>query len=166
MTSRHPPELHREPVPDKRLSRIDRLAWLLDSSIPLPLGRSVGIDGIIGLVPGIGDALGAGMSLYIVMEAWRMRASPAVLARMLTNIGVETVVGLVPILGDLFDFAFKANQRNIALLRENITDERRARRSSTLRLLLLVVVAVAAVVAVATLIVAVAGAVWARISAG
>ncbi|ART81538.1 hypothetical protein CBP31_01910 [Oceanisphaera profunda] len=98
--------------------RLARLAWMLDSSIRLPGGFRVGLDGIIGLIPGIGDLIGAGLSSYIVVEAARLKVPFRVLARMSLNVLIELVVGIVPIFGDIFDFAFKANLRNVRLLNE------------------------------------------------
>jgi hypothetical protein len=97
-----------------------RLGRLLDSSIRLPSGYRIGLDGLVGLVPGIGDALGAVMSLYIIARARRLGMPRRVLARMLLNVGTETLIGTVPLLGDWFDFAFKANERNLALLRRHL----------------------------------------------
>ncbi len=98
------------------LRRLERLARLLDSSIQLPGGMRIGLDGIIGLIPGIGDAVGATLSTYLIARAARLGASVPVLLRMMANVLIETVVGAVPVLGDLFDFAWKANDRNIRLL--------------------------------------------------
>lgn len=107
-----------------------RYAWLLDSSIRLPFGRSIGLDGIVGLIPGVGDALGAVLSSAVVFGAWRSGAPRAVLLRMAGNIAIETVVGTIPIAGDLFDFAFKANQRNVRLLQRFEEDTRTVQRQS------------------------------------
>lgn len=101
----------------RRLARLRRIGWLLDSSIPIPGTRyTLGVDQIVGLVPGLGDLLGGVFSLYIVVEAARMGVPRGLLARMGWNVAVDTLVGEVPILGDLFDIAFKANIRNLALL--------------------------------------------------
>lgn len=102
------------------LARLRQLARLLDSAIPLPGGYRIGLDGIIGLIPGIGDAVTACAAAWIVVRAAQMGASTAMLVRMMWNIVLELVVGVVPILGDLFDFAWKANDRNIALLEEQV----------------------------------------------
>ncbi|MBM7454985.1 hypothetical protein HNR62_000835 [Oceanisphaera litoralis] len=98
--------------------RLERLSWLLDSAIRLPGGFRVGLDGIIGLVPGIGDLAGAGLSSYIILEAARMKLPAGVLARMGLNVLLELSIGIIPLFGDLFDFAFKANRRNVRLLNE------------------------------------------------
>ena len=98
--------------------RLERLSWLLDSAIRLPGGFRVGVDGIIGLVPGIGDLVGAGLSSYIILEAARMKLPTGVLIRMGLNVLLELGIGIIPLFGDLFDFAFKANRRNVSLMRD------------------------------------------------
>lgn len=108
--------------------RLRRLAWLLDSSIRLPGGFRIGVDSVIGLVPGVGDLVGAGLSSYILLQAARMRVGSGVLGRMAGNVLLELVVGSIPLVGDLFDMAFKANQRNVALLEAHL-DARSAPRS-------------------------------------
>lgn len=97
--------------------RLDRYAWWLDSSIPLPGTRfRFGLDALIGLIPGLGDIAGLALSSYVLVEAARLGVSRAVLARMGFNVVLETLVGAIPIVGDLFDAVFKANQRNVRLL--------------------------------------------------
>jgi len=109
-------------------ARLERLAWFLDSSVPVPGTRwSLGFDSLIGLIPGIGDAVGAAISLYLVFEAHRLGVSRATLLRMLGNVGLEVVVGAVPVIGDLFDAYFKANQRNVDLIRGRTAGNRDAR---------------------------------------
>ena len=99
--------------------RLGQLAWLLDSSIPIPGTRfSIGLDAVIGLLPFVGDLIGVLLSGYILGEAARLGAPRAVLMRMAFNIGVEGVVGIVPLVGDVFDAAWKANQRNVRLLND------------------------------------------------
>ena len=130
------------------LRRLDRLAWILDSSIPLPGTKfRIGLDGLIGLVPGIGDAVGALLSSYIIAQAAGSGAPASVLTRMGLNVLVESFVGLVPIIGDLFDFGFKANARNVRLLRQHAVTPTRARHRSRL-LIALAGLAVVAVLAV------------------
>ena len=111
--------------------RLTRLAWLLDNSIPVPgTPYRIGLDAIIGLVPGLGDVVGVLLSSYIVREAARLGAPPSVLTRMAFNVAVEGLVGLVPVLGDVFDAAWKANQRNLTLLEAHVREPRRSVRSS------------------------------------
>lgn len=99
--------------------KLGRLAWFLDSSIPIP-GTQVrfGLDGLIGLIPGIGDTAGAIVSSYILAEAAQMGAPKSVLFKMAFNIALDAILGTVPILGDFLDFVWKANQRNVLLLNE------------------------------------------------
>jgi hypothetical protein len=106
------------------IRRLDRFSWLLDSAIRLPGGFRIGVDGIIGLVPGLGDLAAAGLSSYIILEAARMKLPGRVLARMGLNVLLELVVGVIPIFGDLFDFAFKANRRNVRLMTDYLRHKR------------------------------------------
>ena len=119
-------------VPKDRLQRLRSLAWLLDNSIPLPGGFRIGLDAVIGLVPGVGDAIGALFSAFILNEARLLGAPRSVLTRMSGNILLETVIGSIPFIGDLFDMGFKANMRNIALLERLQFDPAGTRRGSQL----------------------------------
>jgi hypothetical protein len=111
--------------------RLGQLAWLLDNSIPLPGGRfRIGLDALLGLVPGIGDLIGVLISTYIVREAARLGAPRSMLIRMAFNVAVEGVIGIVPFAGDVFDAAWKANARNFALLESHFANPHRAARSS------------------------------------
>ena len=113
--------------------RLRQLAWLLDSSIPIPGTRfSVGLDALIGLLPFLGDLVGVLLSTYILGEAARLGAPKSVLMRMRFNVGLEGLVGIVPLAGDAFDAVFKANQRNVRLLEAWLEEPRRTARSSRL----------------------------------
>ena len=106
---------------DPRLERLRQAARLLDSAVQLPGTRfRFGLDPLIGLVPGIGDAIGAIFSTMIVFQAARLGAPKATLVRMMANVAVDTLVGEIPLLGDLFDFGWKSNTRNIALLEQHL----------------------------------------------
>jgi hypothetical protein len=130
------------PEERRRLDRLQRIALLLDNAIPIPGTRyRVGLDPILGLIPGVGDAVGAAMAGYILVEAARFGVPRSVLLRMLLNIGIDTVVGAVPALGDVFDFVWKADAKNLALLHEHLGQPVRTRRASR-RVLALVVAAV------------------------
>jgi hypothetical protein len=141
----------------RRLDRLRRVGWLLDNSIPIPGTRfRLGIDQVIGLVPGIGDLIGGVLSLYIILEASRMGAPRGLLARMGWNVAVDTFVGEVPILGDLFDIGFKANIRNLVLLDgylQRPAEVRRASRRFVALLVLGLVVLSAGAIALAVLLV-------------
>ncbi|GAC1408887.1 MAG: hypothetical protein NVSMB53_00010 [Gemmatimonadaceae bacterium] len=100
-----------------RTRRLRLLAKLLDESIGIPGTRwKIGFDPIVGLIPGIGDAIGAVLSSYIILEAARLEVPAFTLARMLLNVGIDTVLGAVPGVGDVFDAAWKSNMMNVALL--------------------------------------------------
>jgi hypothetical protein len=111
--------------PERVLRRLERLARLLDSQFRIPgLGIRFGLDSIIGLAPGIGDAVGLALSGYIVMEAWRLGLPSAIIMRMIANLAVDTAVGSVPVVGDLFDVAWKANRRNLQHIRRHVRGSR------------------------------------------
>jgi hypothetical protein len=140
----------------ERMRRMHSLAWLLDSSIPLPGGYRIGLDPLIGLLPGLGDAIGAVMSAYIINEARALGAPRSVLMRMTGNVVVEAVIGAIPLLGDLFDAGFKANMRNMALLEKYHLDPVRSRRGSrwfVFGFSLLLALLVLAIIAIPVLIV-------------
>jgi hypothetical protein len=100
---------------------LGRLAWLLDEAFTIPgTNQRVGFDALLGLIPGVGDTLGALLSTYIIIEAARRGASAWMVTRMLGNVALETVIGAVPIAGDLFDVVWKANVRNLALLGDTL----------------------------------------------
>ena len=102
---------------DETMKRLCHLSYLLDSAFRIPvLGYRVGWDAIIGLVPGLGDAVGMLFSGYIVFEAARLGAPKSVLARMVYNVALEVIIGALPLIGDLFDAVWKANVRNVRLL--------------------------------------------------
>ncbi len=106
-----------------RLSRLKKLAWLIDGAFRLPGTRfRFGLNSLIGLTPAAGDALLTGISLYIVYEAHRLGVPPHKLARMIRNVGIEAAAGAVPVIGDLFDMGFKANLRNLAIIEEHVKD--------------------------------------------
>ena len=99
-------------------SDVETLAWLLDNSIPIPgTGRRIGLDAVVGLVPGLGDVLSGGIGLFVVLRGAQLGVPGVVLARMLANVAVDFVIGAIPLLGDAFDLWFKANARNVALIR-------------------------------------------------
>ena len=108
----------------ERLARLDALASLLDTAFVLP-GTNIrfGFDAMIGLVPGIGDAITTLISLYIVREARELGAPRHLIARMLANVALDGIVGAVPFLGDAFDVMWRANRRNVALLRKHFAAE-------------------------------------------
>ncbi len=121
-----------------RVEWLRAMTRLLDSAVRIP-GTNIrfGLDALIGLVPGIGDALGAIFSSVIIFHAARLGAPRSTLLRMMANVGLDTIVGEVPLLGDLFDFGWKSNSRNLALLEEHLQQPVAARVGSRRVLLLL-----------------------------
>lgn len=107
------------------MERLDRLSWWLDSAWRIP-GTNIrfGADAAMGLVPGIGDLAGAALGMYVIMEARSMNLPGHVIARMVGNIGLDTVVGAVPIAGSIFDVAYRANRRNMRILRAHLASTR------------------------------------------
>jgi hypothetical protein len=110
---------------EQRLKRLDALAKLLDIAFILP-GTKIryGFDGIIGLIPVVGDIIATALSLWLVREARALGAPWHVTARMLGNVAIQGVVGTVPVAGDAFDVLFRANMRNVRLLRRWMDKQR------------------------------------------
>ena len=134
--------------------KLDRLAWILDSSIPIPgTPWKIGLDGLIGLIPGIGDISAGVISSYILFQALRLGVPPLVVARMALNILLESVLGVIPVVGDIFDFAFKANQRNVALMYEYVINPNKVKRRSLVLVLLIVLGLIGVLVAMVWMIV-------------
>ena len=105
------------PTAAAALVRLQRLAHLLDSKFRIPvLGIRFGLDPILGLIPGLGDALGLAVSGYIVLQAARMGAPGPLLARMIANGALDAMTGSVPVAGSMVDFVLRANRRNVDLL--------------------------------------------------
>lgn len=105
----------------KNLKRIRRIAKLLDTAIGIPGTKfRLGLDPILGLIPGGGDLITAGISAYTIYLATSFGLEKADLQKMIQNIALETVVGFVPIAGDIFDAYFKANIRNLEILERHL----------------------------------------------
>ena len=110
---------------EQRLARLEAIGNLLDMAFIVP-GTNVryGIDGLIGLIPVVGDIITTAIALWVVREARALGAPRHLVARMLANVAIDGAVGVVPVIGDAFDVAFKANVRNIRLLRRWIDKQR------------------------------------------
>ena len=136
----------------ERLEQLRRLGYLLDNSIAIPGTRyRIGLEAIIGLVPGLGDLVGGGFSAWIILQTARLGAPPSLLARMGWNLLVDAAVGAIPLLGDLFDAGFKANMRNLALLERYVQGPAATRRASRLFMATLALLLVLLLVGAATL---------------
>ena len=122
------------------LSRVRGLSTLLDSAIRIPGTRfRVGLDPILGLIPGIGDLTAGAMGAYVLAVAAQAGVPRTVLVRMLANLGLDALFGSVPLLGDLFDATYKANNRNVALLEQALARPAETKRASKGFLALLLV---------------------------
>jgi hypothetical protein len=125
-------------VMPRELERLRSLSRLLDTAVAIPGTRvRFGLDAIVGLVPGIGDAIGALFSIYIIFQAARLGVPQPTLARMIGNVGVDTLIGEIPLLGDLFDVGFKSNIRNLSLIEQHVHRPAAARAQSSRVLLAL-----------------------------
>jgi hypothetical protein len=148
----------REPGPDdgsekqgrRGLERLRLVTQLFDQAFAIPGTKwRFGLDALFGLVPGLGDIAGGLVAVYALRVARNLRAPAEIQLHMLTNIALDSLVGMIPLLGDLFDFAFKAQTRNLALLdRWMATPDRQMRRSR--RGLLLIPIAIVVVFATLT----------------
>jgi hypothetical protein len=141
--------------PASRTRRVRLLAKLLDNSIAIPgTGWKIGLDPIVGLIPGIGDLIGAVLSGYIILEAARADVPGFVLVRMLVNVGFDTLLGAVPAVGDLFDAAWKSNTRNVALLERHLSQQAHQPlgRGQSAGAIVLAVIALLAIVGVGLLL--------------
>lgn len=107
------------------LVQVRKIAWLMDSSIPIGAGYRIGIDGLIDFVPGIGDVAGVLVSMYIIYLAAVSGAPQPVLMRMAGNVLIDALLGAFPVLGAVADSAFKANVRNAAIFEEFLKDQER-----------------------------------------
>jgi hypothetical protein len=142
---------------------VEALAWLLDNSIPVPgTGRRFGVDALIGFVPVVGDLVSGGIGLFVVWRASRLGLPRVVVARMLANSVIDIAIGAIPVIGDAFDLWFKANTRNLGIIRRHLEHPETSTRSDWLILMSLVGLLVGVVVLlgwfVVSLVSAVAGA--------
>ena len=134
------------------LQRLRSLSHVLDNAIAIPgLGYRVGLDPLIGLLPGGGDLVAGLISIYVIAEAARLGVPAATLGRMGLNILLEVLVGTVPMFGDLFDVVWKANVRNVALLERHIHHPRPSRRIDKLFAVALILILLTIVLGAATL---------------
>jgi len=111
--------------------QLEKLAFILDSAIRIPgTELRIGLDPIIGLIPGIGDAIGALFGAFILVHAARIGAPKRHLARMFGNLMLDYALGLIPVAGDIFDVTFRANERNLKVLKELPSDSLGPRRDA------------------------------------
>jgi hypothetical protein len=101
--------------------RLRRIARLMDSQFRVPgIGIRIGADAVLGLVPGVGDAITGAIGAYLIYEAQRLGIPRAALLRMIANLAVDTAIGTIPVAGDIWDFFFRANDRNMQILARHL----------------------------------------------
>jgi len=106
---------------EQRVKAIEELAQLMDSQFKLPgIPLRLGLDTIIGLIPGIGDTIGLAIAGYIILQSRRLGINGSLVIQMIFNIFIDWLIGLIPLVGDIFDWGWKGNNKNAALLREFI----------------------------------------------
>jgi hypothetical protein len=109
-------EFRRQSNPPPSDETIEKIAWLMDRSIPIGSFR-IGLDPILGLVPGVGDLFSGLISAVLIVQAHRNGVSRVTVLRMVANVAIDSALGAVPLIGDIFDFAWKANSKNLELYR-------------------------------------------------
>lgn len=119
----------------------DKLAWLMDRAIPLGRRFGIGLDAVLGLIPGLGDVAGGLISSFLILHAHQAGIPKATLLRMVANVGIDTLLGAIPFVGDLFDIAWQANVRNVELYRGALKGTRDTRRDWGFLMVLLVALA-------------------------
>lgn len=165
--SQTPPKPPRRSADAKsaRIKRLRSLTHILDNAIAIP-GTSyrVGIDPLLGLLPGGGDILGSALSGYIVLEAALLGLPREALVRMVVNILFETLVGTVPLLGDFFDATWKANAKNMVLLEAHLASPRQSQRADWWFIILLLGGLMVFVIGIAALSIFILNLLWQAIS--
>ena len=101
--------------------RLDRLAYIMDEAFAVPgTNIRIGADAVLNLIPGAGTIAAQGIACYLVYEAWQLGAPKPLLGRMVLNVGVDFAISAVPVLGWVGDIFFRANRRNVTLLRDHL----------------------------------------------
>lgn len=131
---------------------LKKLTDLLDTRFKLPFGMRVGWDGILGIIPGVGDVVPTLMSLYIVVRSASMGAPVSVLSRMGINVLIDNVLDTIPLIGWIFDMAYKSNVKNLRLLNAYMAEPHKVKRRSTV-----LVIGVIAVVIIGSFLMMVLG---------
>jgi hypothetical protein len=116
-------------ISSHELRRVRKVAKLLDSQFEFR-GIRFGIDPLLGLFPGVGDLVTSAMSFYLIHLAWQLQSPPILLLRMGFNVLVDNILDLIPFIGNLFDFIWKANERNLRLLENYLENPKRTKRVS------------------------------------
>ena len=119
-------------IHEKTIQRLNWLATKMDSAFQIPgTSRTIGFDSLIGLIPGVGDAITGLISAEFVRQAYKLGARKRTMFKMTTNVLLDLLFGSIPLLGDIFDFAFKANSKNVQLLKQEFQSEIEGSRSAS-----------------------------------
>ena len=108
-----------------RLNQLRTLGQLLDSRFEGPMGLRFGLDGLLGLIPVVGDLITSAISFYIIAQAAVLGCAPSTLVRMALNVMIENLIDIIPLVGNIFDFIWKANLKNLALLENHLAAPRK-----------------------------------------
>lgn len=151
--------------PDEKLPQdlvaLRRFAYLMDEAFAVPgTNIRVGFDAVLGLIPGVGDVIGAMLSTWIIAGALRHRVPAFVIARMVLNISIDLIFGAVPIAGDVFDFLFEENMKNMRLLEKHRDRRRPPRSGGQIALILAAIIAFLILLALAALAGAIGLVLW------
>jgi hypothetical protein len=151
--------------PDEALPRdlvaLRRFAYLMDEAFVLPGTKfRLGLDALLGLIPGIGDVIAAVMSSWIIAGALRHRVPARIIARMVLNVAVDLIFGAVPVAGDVFDFLFEENMMNMRLLEKHRDRRRPPRSASQIALVLGMIVTFLVLLAIGLVFCVIALVIW------
>jgi hypothetical protein len=136
----------------QQLQNLRRISWIFDELVSVPgTNMKVGLDALMGLIPGGGDLVGGAVSAYAILIARKVGAPAAVIIRMAINVIIDAVFGAVPLLGDVFDATWKANRKNLDLLERYVQQPQEVKRGSTLVVILALGLMIAALVGIAFL---------------
>ncbi len=151
--------------PDEKLPQdlvaLRKFAFLMDQAFPIPgTNIRVGLDAVLGLIPGIGDVMGAVLSTWIISGALRHRVPGRVIFRMIGNVAIDLLFGAIPVAGDVFDFLYEENMKNMRLLEKHRDRTRPPRRSSEIALILGLIIAFLVGLALTMVVVVIALVIW------
>lgn len=144
----------------KEAGELKKISQWLDSKYQLPFGFRIGWDGILGLIPGFGDMATNIISFYILYKAALLGCPLSVISRMGLNLLVDNVLDTLPLIGNIFDFAWKANNKNLALLERFLQQPHQTTRSSQMIVMLTLFMIALALIAVGVLTFYLAGWLW------
>lgn len=142
--------------PDEKLPRdlvaLRRFAFLMDEAFTIPGTRlRLGVDALLGLIPGIGDVIGGVLSTWIIAGALRHRVPARIIVRMVVNVAIDLLFGAVPVAGDVFDFLFEENMRNMRLLEKHRDRRRPPRTTSQIAFFVILVIVIVLAIALTIL---------------